>query len=102
MSFPPIIPGIPYIGPTGLVPSGPLASAHIFACTLPTSGGPTLAIVVDTILSFIHGGIGPSTTILVIPTIIVTTPIIKSHPYPPPFTHNNYIPIGTDTIVGSS
>ena len=99
---PAVIPGIPSIVPIGPGPSGPLTTAHTTASPLPTSGGPTPAIMVPTIPPFMHGGIGPSTTIQYIPTIPVTTPIVKIQPYPPPFTHGNYIPVGTDTIVGSS
>ena len=92
MTAPPIIPGILFVGPTGLGPSGPLAAAHTVIGPLPTSGGPTLATMVCTIPTFMHGGIGPYTTISSIHTFLVTTPTFRSKPYQPPFAYKNYMP----------
>ena len=96
----PIILGIPFVISIAIGPSGPLATAHTSSGPLTTSGGPTSSSMVHTIPSFMHGGIGPSTTISTIHTIWVTTPTIKSKPYQPPFSSDNYIPTSPSTIVG--
>ena len=93
VSFPLINAGIPSIGPIGPCYSGPIATAHTTAGTLPTSGGPTLATVVPTIPPFIPRGIGPSTSIPTIPTM-------GCQPHPSPVMHGNYILVATDTIAG--
>ena len=47
--------GYPFFEPIGPGPSGPLATAHTIVGPLPTSGGPTLATMVPTILTFMDG-----------------------------------------------
>ena len=102
MLVPPVILGILYFIPTRHGISGHLVTTYIVVGPLPASGGPTLATVVSTIPPFMYGEIVPSTTILSIPTIPLSTPIFRSHPYPPPFTHRNCIPAGIGSIVGPS
>ena len=102
MLVPPVMPGIPYVKPTGPSPSGPLATTHTIVGPLPTSGGPTPTTMVHTILPFMHGVFGPSTALLAIPTIPVTTPIVRNQPYPTPFSHGNYILTGFRTIADPS
>ena len=76
--IPPIIMGIPSTEMIETGPHGPFFTAHTAAVLLPTSGGPTPSTIIPTIPPFIPGGSGPSTSILAIPTIPVSTPIIGS------------------------
>ena len=66
VSIPPIIMGIPSIGPIGLGLSGPFPTAHTTASPLLSIGGSTLAPMFLIIPPFILGGSGPSTSILTI------------------------------------
>ena len=89
MTTPPIILGIPSVGPADHSPSGPLSTTHTATSSLHTTGVPTLSTMVHTIPSFIQGGIFPSTMILAIQTIPVNTYTVGSQPYQTPFAHGN-------------
>ena len=94
--------GVPSTGLTSPGTSGPFSTVHTTVGLLPTSGDPTLTIVVPTIPPFIPEGNGPCTHVLVIPTIPVTIPTIKSQTYQPLVTHGNYTLPLTNTISSPS
>ena len=99
VNAPPIIWDTTSVGPLDHVPSEPLTTTHIVVSLLPISGGPTPFAMVHSIPTFMHGGTRPSTTIH---TISVTTSIVESHQFQPPFTHGTYMPASPSTIVAPS
>ena len=101
-SIPPIIMGVPSIGPTHPGTSGSFPTTHTYAGVFPPMGGPTSTTTFLIIPPFVPGVSGPSTSIPTIPTIPVTIPPVKSQPYPTPVTHGNYILTIIDTMAGPS